>query len=236
LGIKPITSHYCANAQFGATSVPKLLDSYGLLDDKILLSHATGVPALEAALIKKRDIHFSSIPRTEMQMALGTPLCFNDDMQSQASLGLDCHPNQLGSIVSEMRLGLQHARAEYNQKFIQNGKAPSNINKTVEGAFNLGTIQGARAIKMADKIGSLKEGKLADLIIFDAISPGMVCAAEQDPVAAVVLHSSPGDIEGVMVDGLWRKREGKFFSVLIEMDELAREIAGVDPYEWPDVV
>jgi hypothetical protein len=235
LGIKTITSHYCLNAQVSQHSLPGLLDSYGLLDDKLLFSHATGAPASDAELLKKHNAHFSSTPSTETQMALGTPVCLRDDMQSQGSLGIDCHSNQLGSIVSEMRLGLQHARAEYNQKFIQNGQAPKKTNKTVQEAFNLGTIQGARAIKMADKIGSLKEGKLADLVIFDAISPGMVCATEQDPVAAVVLHSSPSDIEGVMVDGLWRKRDGKFLSVLLERDELARDIAGVDPYEWVDV-
>jgi hypothetical protein len=34
----------------------------------------------------------------------------------------------------------------------------------------------------------------------------MVCAAQNDPVAAVVLHSGPADIEMVIVDGIVRKR------------------------------
>jgi cytosine/adenosine deaminase-related metal-dependent hydrolase len=50
-------------------------------------------------------------------------------------------------------------------------------------------------------LGSIEEGKLADLVIFDTSSPGMLCAAEQDPVAAIVLHSLIRDIETVMVNG-----------------------------------
>jgi hypothetical protein len=87
------------------------------------------------------------------------------------------------------------------------------VNKTVEETFNLGTIQGARAIGRENELGSLKVGKKADILIWDATSPAMVCAAEEDPVAAVVLHSSPADLETVIVDGVIRKEGGKLGSV-----------------------
>ena len=58
-------------------------------------------------------------------------------------------------------------------------------------------------------MGSLAEGKLADIVIFDTLSPAMVCATQQDPVAAVVLHSSPADIDIVIVDGVIKKDNGK---------------------------
>lgn len=154
-------------------------------------------------------------------------------MQSQASFGVDCHTNQLGSIVSEMRLGLQAARGVHAAEFIAQDKVPKKVYRTVEDAFNTGTIKGARAIKMQDNIGSLKEGKAADLVIFDATSPSMVCAADHDPVAAVVLHSSPGDVEAVMVDGIWRKRGGSLLPVNVEAD--AHAIVGKDSLWWSEV-
>jgi hypothetical protein len=43
----------------------------------------------------------------------------------------------------------------YNEEFVKQSKIPRKINKTVEEAFNLGTIQGARAIGMQDKIAAL---------------------------------------------------------------------------------
>jgi cytosine/adenosine deaminase-related metal-dependent hydrolase len=233
LGIKTITSHYCMNPQFSKSSLPALLDSYGLLDDSILLSHATGATAEDARLIQKANAHVSSTPSTELQMALGSPVCFRDDMQAHSSLGIDCHTNNSGSLPSEMRLGLQAARAVHNDAFLAKGKAPKHVKNTVEEAFNLGTIQGARAIKMDDRIGSLAVGKLADLVIFDATTPSMICGGEHDPVAAIVMHSSPGDIEAVMINGIWRKKEGKLLPVHVEEDAL--KITKKAELGWADV-
>jgi cytosine/adenosine deaminase-related metal-dependent hydrolase len=53
----------------------------------------------------------------------------------------------------------------------------------------------------------LRVGGKADLVIFDGNGPHM--CAWNDPVAALVLHANVGDIEGVMVGGEWRKKDGK---------------------------
>ncbi|KAJ8087288.1 hypothetical protein PM082_006118 [Marasmius tenuissimus] len=74
-------------------------------------------------------------------------------------------------------------------------------------AFNLGTIKGARAIGMEENVGSVGAGKLADLVVFDADSPGMICAAQSDRIAAV-LFSTVADISTVIVDGVVRKMNG----------------------------
>jgi len=39
---------------------------------------------------------------------------------------------------------------------------------------------------MGSEIGSLAEGKLADLVAFDPGAPGMICGATHDPVAMIV--------------------------------------------------
>jgi len=162
----------------------------------------------EAALLLNTNSHVSVTPSTELQMGHGEPVAFQSKLgiQSHCSLGIDCHSNNTASIPGEMRLLLQSARGTYNQSFLAQGKVPAKVYKTVEEAFNLGTINGARAIGMDDQIGSLAVGKLADLVVFDASSPSMVCGAQHDAVAAVVLHSSPGDIEMVVVDGVvWKQ-------------------------------
>jgi hypothetical protein len=147
-------------------------------------------------------------------MVLGTPVAFSDlGLQSHSSVGADCHSNQSASIPSEIRLLLQCSRGLHNQKFIDQDKIPRRVNKTIEEAFNLGTVAGARAIGREPELGSLKLGKKADILVWNATSPGMVCAAEEDAVAAVVLHSSPADLEMVIVDGIIRKERGKLKSV-----------------------
>jgi hypothetical protein len=135
-----------------------------------------------------------------------------------------------------MRLLLQSARNLHNQKYIDVGKVPKKVYKTVEQAFNLGTISGARAISMQDKIGSLAVGKLADIVVFDKLSPSMICAAEHDPVAAIVLHRSPADIEMVIVNGIVRKSASKLKSVdLAGSHDIWTGENITDKVQWKDI-
>ena len=48
-------------------------------------------------------------------------------------------------------------------------------------------------------------------MVFDGHSPGM--AGYEDPVAAVVLHANVGDIQHVIVDGEFKKRDSKLVGV-----------------------
>ena len=238
LGIKTITSHAGVNPQFGKIHLPALLEAYGILDDTFLFSHLGGATKEDERLIIKANAHISSTPSTELQMGLGQPTCYRQDLlelQNNCSLGIDCHSNNASSIVQEMRIGLQQARGLYNQRFLDAGKAPASlpINLRVEAAFNLGTIQGARAIKMEDKVGSIAVGKLADLVIFDTQSPGMICAAVHDPVAAIVLHSNSADITDVIIDGKFRKRNGELVGIQVEKDAVA--IAQANSLTWKDI-
>jgi hypothetical protein len=120
------------------------------------------------------------------------------------------------------------------QKFLTEGRQTRSVHYSVEEAFNLATIYGARAAKMAEKTGSIAEGKVADITIFSATSPCMLAAAQHDPIAAVILHSSPGDVEIVIVDGVVRKKNGKL--VPVQVDEKAQRTAGKSSLEWSDVV
>jgi cytosine/adenosine deaminase-related metal-dependent hydrolase len=86
---------------------------------------------------------------------------------------------------------------------------------------------------MGDKVGSIAEGKQADLVVFSGTSPGMVAAAQHDPVAAVILHSHPGDVEYVVVDGVLRKRAGKLVNV--DVEKQSQEFVGRQKLAWEDV-
>jgi cytosine/adenosine deaminase-related metal-dependent hydrolase len=147
-------------------------------------------------------------------MGLGEIVAFRPDVKCNASIGVDCHANNSGDLLTQLRIGLQHSRATDNIKALQAGQYPS-VQVKLEDVFNLGTIQGARAVNIEDQIGSIAVGKLADLVIFDATSPGMICAAEENPVAALLLHANVGDIEMVIVDGEIRKEKRHLADVKI---------------------
>ena len=86
---------------------------------------------------------------------------------------------------------------------------------------------------MGDKVGSIAEGKQADLVIFSGTSPGMVGAAQHDPVAAVILHSHPSDVEYVIVDGMLRKSAGKLIDV--DVDKKAQDSIDQSKLSWEDI-
>ncbi|CAG7915965.1 unnamed protein product [Penicillium olsonii] len=66
---------------------------------------------------------------------------------------------------------------------------------------------------MEHDIGSIAVGKKADLVIFDALSPAMIGAAQRDPVMAIVLHSTIRDVNTVLVNGEVRKENGQLCPV-----------------------
>ena len=77
---------------------------------------------------------------------------------------------------------------------------------SVEQAFYLITRAGALSIRRPD-LGIIQEGAKADLVVFDTSSPNML--GWSDPIAAIILHSDVGDIEDVLVNGVFKKQGGK---------------------------
>ncbi|KAM0197239.1 hypothetical protein ACHAPA_004141 [Fusarium lateritium] len=233
LGIKTITSHYAPSIQ--NESIVDLLESYGLLNNEILLSHVNPLSDSDAQKITKAGAAVSSTPETELQIGLGWPVCFQDNAKSISSLGIDCHSNSAGGIVGQMRVALQAERGRRNDRIHSMGKFPAKIQLSSQEVFQLGTIRGAKAINMEDQLGSLEEGKIADLLIWDMLSPGMICAAEENPIGAIILHSSPSDIHSVIVDGQFKKRDGRLTTTKLDLELLPELKLEKSEVEWRDV-
>lgn len=107
---------------------------------------------------------------------------------------------------------------------------------SVNQAFTLITRSGALSLRRPD-LGVLNVGAKADIVVFDGNSPNLL--GWSDAVAAIILHSNVGDVEHVMVDGQWRKRDGKLVTkdnvdrneVNQRFLESARRIQGI----WKDM-
>ncbi|OBT87582.1 hypothetical protein VE02_04113 [Pseudogymnoascus sp. 03VT05] len=222
-GVKVITSHVGKNDVFGEASTVEILETYGLLGPDLVLSHATNLTPAEHAILHKSNVHVSSTPSSEAQTALGWPVVLRSDVHG--SLGVDCHAFCGSSILSEARTALLLARQETNAALLDKGEFPQKLVGGAREAFNLATVGCARAVGMGDKIGRIREGYLADLVVVDGRSPGMVGVSGWDPVVAVVGHSGVRDVETVIVDGVVRKRGGKLVGV--EVEEGRMEWGGV---------
>jgi cytosine/adenosine deaminase-related metal-dependent hydrolase len=189
------------------------LATNNLLAPDMLLSHANNLPPSDITSVQKAGAHISSTPTSELHMGHGNPVCLNKASYSFSSLGIDCHSFCSSSIPAQMASALQYQRSARHASFEQKNEWARSNERTVEDVYNLGTILGARAIRLEDEIGSLRVGKKADVVIFRGDTPSMLVVAERDPVAAIVLHSSVRDVRTVIVDGVIRKSEGVLESV-----------------------
>jgi 5-methylthioadenosine/S-adenosylhomocysteine deaminase len=82
---------------------------------------------------------------------------------------------------------------------------------TPEQALRMATIDGARSIGMEDRIGSLEEGKEADIAVFDLEQPA---SAVSHDALGVAIHSLRGrDVRWLFVAGEALVREGELTRV-----------------------
>ena len=84
------------------------------------------------------------------------------------------------------------------------------------------TIEGARAVGLDRKTGTLSVGKRADIILVDLDDISLIPAT--DPIATVVLRAQPANVSWALVDGKVRKRAGKLVGVdLARMRRLVQD-------------
>jgi len=90
---------------------------------------------------------------------------------------------------------------------IENAKAHDEFKMTARRVLELGTIDGARSLGIEDRVGSLKPGKRADLIMISTQHPNM--GVFTDPAHLVVEATQAANVDTVVVDGRMLKRNGK---------------------------
>ncbi len=92
----------------------------------------------------------------------------------------------------------------------------------------LATIEGAKLLGLADKIGSLTPGKRADLIMIRTTDINM--APVRDPYYAIAFQGQPSNVDTVVVDGRVLVRGGKLTAVDVTktVREAAASARGID--------
>jgi len=93
----------------------------------------------------------------------------------------------------------------------------------------LATCDGARALGLGDRIGSLEPGKLADVIVLDARGAHHGPMAERDPYAGIVHSGRGADVRLTVVQGRVLYRDGAWTTLDPEaaVGEAAAEARGL---------
>jgi len=94
-----------------------------------------------------------------------------------------------------------------------------------EKALEMATINGAKALGLDDKIGSIEEGKLADIILIDFNKPHLT--PMYNIYSHLVYAAQASDVDTVICNGKVLMRNRKVLTInekeIIEKAELAKE-------------
>lgn len=166
-----------------------MFDGIGFLDGPTIAAHMVWPDDDEIAILAEKQVGAIYNPTSNMKTAAGiAPVPKMLEAGVNVGLGTDgsASNNDL-DMWEEMRIGA------FLQKV--NGMDPELLSATEMLA--MATINGAKAIGLADRIGSLETGKYADLIqvsladvhhlpIFDVISHLVYVTDEQDVVTVII--------------------------------------------------
>lgn len=214
-----------AMERFGTTTV-RLLDRWGLLSERVLLSHGVHVDAQEREMLAHHRVAVVSSPTAEMKLADGlAPIADMLRLGVTVALGTDCAIcNNSDDMFLEMRqLGL-------SQKLRYGADALS-----AEQILLSATAHGARALGFEGQIGDVAEGMKADLICVDVDNPRLQPLIMSDRftnVAANLVFAASGqDVTDVMIAGRWVVRERELTAVQSRLIWQALRDAAHELYE-----
>ncbi|CAL9394122.1 5-methylthioadenosine_S-adenosylhomocysteine deaminase [Streptomyces sp. enrichment culture] len=188
-------------ARHGATPI-EVLERTGILGTDVLIAHGTGIVERDLPVLARAGgrTAVASAPRGYLKFAwpTTTPVRALRDLGIPVGLATDgaASNNSLDVWESMALTSLVQKSAEGDPRWL-----------TARQALHHATLQSARAVGLADAVGSIAPGRRADLVLVDLAGP------HTQPVhdlAATLVHSArSSDVRTTIVDGriLMRDRE-----------------------------
>ena len=170
----------------------------GLLSERLVVAHCRYVDDSEVALLGQHGVAVSNNSAIAARRGAAAPVMELQAAGCAIGMGSD---NMAEDMVEVMRAGLFHERVRRNDEM---WPSPEDV-------LEWATIGGARALGIADEVGSLEVGKKADLFMIDARRAHLVPTLRI--VSGFVHQGQPADITHVMVNGEWLMRDSRVLTI-----------------------
>jgi 5-methylthioadenosine/S-adenosylhomocysteine deaminase len=174
----------------GASPV-KYLEGLGFLNDRVIAAHMVWPSPEELEILKTRGVGVIHNPQSNMKLASGVapvPRMLKD-----------------GLFVG---LGSDGAASNNDLNMWEEMDSAAKLHKTFSGdpkvlpaqqAFELATVRGAQALHLEKEIGSLEEGKRADVVIVDRQSLNQIPV--YNVYSVLVYATKAADVLTVIING-----------------------------------
>ncbi len=209
-----ITSHIDGenhSLERGRSDVAHLV-GLGLLDERWILAHGIDLSGADITLLREAGCHVVYTPSSEAIRGGG--------------IGPAVHLCRAGVNVA---LGTDGPMVDYSVDMVEQMKVCTLIQNvkhrdpTVmppERSLEMATVHGAKSLGLEDEIGSLEQGKRADVAVFDLRGPHIQVVHK--PVSNFVCCGRGADAHTVLIDGNPVLREGRFTAVS-DVEAIVRE-------------
>jgi 5-methylthioadenosine/S-adenosylhomocysteine deaminase len=179
---------------------PQHLYYLGVMDENLSGAHLTYATEKDMQIIQKTGMAILHCHAVE------NPLNNWIDRGIPVGFGTDDYFHNMNDLLREIRQG-QMTRARLI------GGAEGMINdsrRTARPTFyellERATRGGAESLGIDKQVGSLELGKKADIITVNMLTPYLTPTRE--PLTSVFLYANPSDIDNVVCNGKWLKRDG----------------------------
>ena len=174
------------------------LESLGIAAPHVVLAHCVHLDDSEIEILKETGTHVAHCPSSNLKLASG--IAHVPEMLSRGvsvSLGADGAPcNNRLDMFTEMRTAALIQKVRLGPRAMP-----------AATVLRMATIGGARALGLENDIGSIEQGKRADLQLISLKRPHTTPAP--DPVSTIVYAAEASDVELVLIDGRIVLRDGQ---------------------------
>jgi 5-methylthioadenosine/S-adenosylhomocysteine deaminase len=176
--------------QHGVTPI-KLMEQLGVFSRPTLAAHCVHLTDEDIEIMAKYDVRVAHNPDSNLKLGSGVaPVLKMLDKGITVGLGTDgAASNNNLDMFEEMRMAAM----------LHKGVNQDAIAVTAFKALQMATKDGARALFLEDKLGTLQEGALADLILIDIDQPHFY--PRHNMIAHLVYSAGSRDVTHVFVDG-----------------------------------
>lgn len=184
------------------------MDELGLFEAKVLAAHCVHIDQNEIHTLHERDATVAHCPTSNLKLASGiapVPQMLASDLVVGIGTDGPASNNDL-DMFEEMRLAAILAKTAGNDPTVLPARQ----------ALLMATRQGAAALFMGDKTGSLEVGKRADLLVMDAEPLHNTPHFDHDPNAIysrIVYAGKSTDVRHVLCNGRWLMRDRDLLTV-----------------------
>lgn len=218
-----VVSMHCGGGEPKSPGGWEALEAEGLIAPRTNIVHANNLTDAEIGRFVKAGVVFTVAPENEMVQGHGWPITNRVlAVGAQPSFGVDIESLVSSDMFTVARMALACQRALDNTQALESGRGvPEVLGTSTKQALGWITMEGARALGLETRIGSLTPGKQADVTILDATALNMWPV--NDPYSTVIMQANSGNVRDVIIAGAFKKREGRLLRT--DMGEIMSQLA-----------